>query len=123
MSDSFRILCVEDNAETRLLLEHQLSGSFEITFATKEEEALEVIDSKSFDLLLLDINLQAENGGIRVLRSVREREDVPTPPAVALTAFVMPDDREKILEEGFDAYVPKPFTKPGLLSTIEETLA
>ena len=93
-----------------------------MTFATKEEKALELIDSNSFDLLLLDINLQAENGGVQILRSVRKREDVPNPPAVALTAFAMPGDREDLLSEGFDAYVSKPFTKPNLLSTIEKLL-
>jgi CheY-like chemotaxis protein len=122
LSEPLHILSVEDNDHTRLLLKHQLSDPHEVTLAPDEEEALEAIESTSFDLLLLDINLQAESGGVDLLRTVRRRDDLPDPPAIALTAFAMPDERQWLLNEGFDAYVGKPFTKANLISTIEETL-
>lgn len=116
------ILSVENDPPTRFLLEHELKGIYEITLATDEKEALEAIESNSFDLLLLDINLQAPKGGVEILHTVRNRDDLPDLPAIALTAYAMPSDKERLLNEGFDAYVAKPFTKANLLSTIEKTL-
>lgn len=116
------ILSVEDEPAIRIILEYHLQGIYEVTLSTDEEEALEAIESTSFDLLLLNINLDAERGGVEILRTVRDRGDLPDPPAIALTAYALPAEKKNLLKEGFDAHVAKPFTKANLISTIEETL-
>lgn len=113
-SEPLRILSVEDNPETRLVLRHLLEGTYEIAFASDAEEALEVIGSQSFDLLLLDINLGEGMSGAELLRLIRRREEMMGIPAIALTAYAMPGDREELLESGFDAYQRKPFTRAEL---------
>lgn len=123
MAEPFQILSVEDNADTRLLLKHTLKDDYEVTFALSVDEALKAVTSKSFDLLLLDINLSTEQGGVELLQEVRNRDDLDDIPAIALTAFAMPGDREDLLASGFDEYVGKPFTKAELTKTIEQTLA
>lgn len=117
-----RILSVEDNADTRLLLKHTLQDSYEVTFAPDVEEAMDAVETEPFDLLLLDINLGTENGGVELLHMIRDREDIGEIPAIALTAFAMPGDREELLAEGFDEYVGKPFTHAELQETIDQTL-
>lgn len=122
-SETPRILSVEDNADTRFLLKHTLQDAYEVTFAPDVEEAMDTVETEPFDLLLLDINLGTKNGGVELLHMIREREDIGEIPAIALTAFAMPGDREELLGEGFDEYVGKPFTHAELRETIEQTLS
>lgn len=53
---------------------------------------------------------------------MRERKDGEKIPAIALTAYAMPGDREELLEKGFDGYVSKPFTRAELTEAIEQVL-
>jgi len=121
-SESARILAVEDNSETQLLLEHLLKGSYDVEVVPGVEGALEAVDTRSFDVLLLDINLSEEQTGTELLYRIRERDGMGSIPAVALTAYAMPGDREDFLEKGFDEYVSKPFTRADLTEAIENTL-
>lgn len=123
MAEPIQILSVEDNADTRLLLKHTLKDDYEVTFAPGVDGALDAVASDSFDLLLLDINLGTERGGVKLLQEIRERDGLEDVPAIALTAFAMPGDREDLLARGFDAYVGKPFTHAELTSTIDRTLS
>jgi len=118
-----RILAVEDNSETQLLLEHLLKKSFEVVVVPGVDAALEAVDNHSFDALLLDINLSEQRTGTDLLHLLRERDDMADVPAIALTAYAMPGDREDFLEAGFDQYVSKPFTRADLKEAIEMTLA
>lgn len=118
-----RILAVEDNSETQLLLEHLLKTSFEVIVVPGVDEALEAAGEQSFDALLLDINLSEQRTGTDLLHLLREKKRMTDVPAIALTAYAMPGDREDFLEAGFDQYVSKPFTRADLTEAIEATLA
>lgn len=121
-TDRPRILAVEDNAETQLLLEHLLKDSFEVTVVAGVDGALTAVEEHSYDALLLDINLSEERTGTDLLHLLRERDDVSDVPAIALTAYAMPGDREDFLDAGFDEYVSKPFTRDDLTEAIEASL-
>jgi CheY-like chemotaxis protein len=124
MSDeSARVLAVEDNSETQLLLEHLLKKSYDVVVVAGVEEALDAVEKTRFDILLLDINLSEERTGTDLLHMLRERNDLDGVPAIALTAYAMPGDREDFLEAGFDQYVSKPFTRADLTEAIEASLA
>jgi len=118
-----RVLAVEDNSETQLLLEHLLKKSYEVTVVTGVEEALAAVEDTQFDILLLDINLSEERTGTDLLHMLRERNDLDDVPAIALTAYAMPGDREDFLDAGFDQYVSKPFTRADLTDAIETSLS
>lgn len=120
-SETRRILYVEDIPETQFLVE-QLIDTDDLVCASNADEALRAIESESFDLLLLDINLGPGKSGTKLLHTVRERKDGEKIPAIALTAYAMPGDREELLEKGFDGYVSKPFTRAELTEAIEEVL-
>lgn len=121
--DSPRILAVEDNSETQLLLEHLLKESFEVTVVGGVDDALEAVEDQSFDAMLLDINLSEQRTGTDLLHLLRERDTMTDVPAIALTAYAMPGDREDFLEAGFNQYVSKPFTRDDLTEAIETSLA
>lgn len=121
-----RILAVEDNAETRLLLQHLLKDDFDVTIVPHVDAALEtaeaVTSDERFDALLLDINLSDRHTGTDLLHMLRESHDMEQTPAIAMTAYAMPGDRESFLEAGFDHYVSKPFTRADLMDTIWRAL-
>ncbi|MEF8796332.1 MAG: response regulator [Salinivenus sp.] len=117
-----RVLAVEDNSETQLLLEHLLKKSYEVVVVAGVDEALDTVSDTHFDALLLDINLSEERTGTDLLHLLRERNDLNDVPAIALTAYAMPGDREDFLESGFDQYVSKPFTRADLTEAIETSL-
>lgn len=123
-SETPHLLAVEDNPDTRLLLKHLLGGDYRLKFATTAKEALQALKSiRSFDLLLVDISLGSEASGTDLVREIKEREEFGDVPAIAVTAYAMPGDREELLNNGFDAYVGKPFTKEELGRAIDQTLA
>lgn len=116
------ILAVEDNSETQLLLDHLLKSSFNVVVVAGVEDALDAVEEYSFDAFLLDINLSEERTGTDLLHLLRDQDGMADTPAVALTAYAMPGDREDFLEAGFDQYVSKPFTRADLTDAIEEAL-
>lgn len=116
------ILVVEDNPETQLLLKHLLAPSFDLIVTGDVDTALTAAEDRRFDILLLDINLGEQRTGIDLLHLLRERDNRPAIPAIALTAYAMPGDRETFIEKGFDAYVSKPFTRDDLTEVITSVL-
>ena len=118
-----RILLVEDNADTRFLIESLLEDSFSIRTAADAETALQLVSDQTFDLVLMDINLGSGPTGEDVAGKIRSMKRFAEVPVVAVTAYALPGDREAILEKGFDAYLSKPFTGEELLESINAALA
>ncbi len=116
------VLVVEDNAETRLLLRHLLSGYYEVALAATVDDALRRAVASRFDLLIIDINLGEARTGIDVLQFVRGQSKHAAVPALALTAYALPGDEERYLAAGFDRYLSKPFTNSQLLGLIRKLL-
>jgi PAS domain S-box-containing protein len=119
-----QLLAVEDNRDTRRLLKRVLRPTWAATTARGPQEALEAAEETAFDAVIVDIHLAAELDGTDVMH--RLRRDGPRAahyrqvPFVALTAYAMPDDEAQFLEDGFDAYLPKPFTKEDLLTALQK---
>ena len=120
--DQPRILAVEDNPETQLLLRHLLRDLYDIVIANGVDEALTKADDHAFQLLLLDINLSEQKTGLDLLDMLREKDNTRNAASIALTAYAMPGDRENFLEAGFDSYLSKPFTRDDLLEVIKSAL-
>lgn len=116
------LLFVEDNPKTRLLVKHLLNGTYDITLVPDAEAALQAMGETDFDGLLVDIHLGEGLGGTELLHRDREEKLAGGAPAIAVTAYAMPGDRQKYLEEGFDEYVGKPFTGADLRGAIDQVL-
>lgn len=122
-SETPHLLSVEDNKETQTILKHLLEEEYQLTFVSSVEEAAGALASDGpFDLLLVDINLGPGKSGVELLHKIEDRENVGEVPAIAVTAYAMPGDREDLLDKGFDGYVSKPFTRAELIETIEQML-
>ncbi len=108
-----QILLVEDNPDNRLLVAVLLEERYRVVEAASAEEALVLLPMLSLDLLLIDISLPGMDG-VELLAAVRRRPGRRLP-AIAFTAHAMEGDRERFLEQGFDAYLSKPILHESLL--------
>lgn len=118
-----RVLVLEDNAESRLLLRHLLRRDFDATLIGGVDEALEIAQKSTFDVALLDINLGEKRTGVDVLKLLRTMPQHRDLPALACTAYALPGDRERFLEAGFAGYVSKPFVKAELMTALHKAVA
>jgi PAS domain S-box-containing protein len=110
-------LVVDDSPANRTLMERIL-GAFGCTVvsAASGEEALRIVDSSTWDLVFMDIQLPGING-IEAMRKLREKG--VRGPYVALTAFAMKGDPERFLAEGFDGFIAKPVRIAEIVSFLE----
>jgi len=119
-----RVLVVEDEADSRDLICFLLEqAGAAVTGVGSAAKALEQIDAIAPDVLVSDIGM-GEQDGYDLLRALRRR-DSPSAriPAVAVTAYARPEDREHALAAGFHAHVGKPISPKDLVSTIERLAA
>ena len=114
-----RVLVVDDEPEIRTMIATVLrGGGASVVTASSAAEAFELISQQSFDVLVSDIAMPTEDGH-SLLRRVRARDDERCRiPAVALTAYGGPLQRELALSAGFNDYVKKPFSPKELLRAL-----
>jgi CheY-like chemotaxis protein len=102
------ILIAEDNLVNRELLREMLEArNYRVVEARDGKEALAKIDEVKPDLVLLDINMPVLDG-FAVIRLIREHPAFDRLPVLAVTAYAMKEDRERVLGAGFDGYIAKP---------------
>lgn len=103
-----KILVVEDNPlNQELILEILRSQGFTVDTADDGEKAIKITENARYDLILMDIALPGIDG-VEATRIIKSKPGYKNIPVVALTAFAMAGDRERLLKSGFDDYIPKP---------------
>jgi CheY-like chemotaxis protein len=117
-----KILIAEDNAVNRELLRELLEiRGHTVEEACDGQEALHMIEQTKPDLLLLDIGMPLLDG-FAVVRKIRENPQWAPLPVVAVTAYAMQGDREKILNSQFDGYLSKPVDARSLAEELDRLL-
>jgi len=117
-SGSKTVLIVEDNALNLKLFDDLLTHYGYTTIVTgRGETALELARQNTPDLILLDMQLP-DISGMDAARRLKADEETRAIPVIAVTAFAMSGDREKILASGCDDYLPKPFKVEDLLRIV-----
>ena len=84
-------------------------------------EALELARAHRPDLILMDIQLP-EVSGLEVTKWIKEDDDLKTIPVIAVTAFAMKGDEERIRQGGCEAYISKPISVAKFLETVRSYL-
>jgi CheY-like chemotaxis protein len=103
-----RILVVEDNLMNMELAVDLLTlQGYKVLEAHTGQEALEISNSQSLDLILMDVQLPGMDG-LTVTRKIRENPRTKDIPIIALTAHAMKGDEERILQNGCTGYISKP---------------
>ena len=117
--DKLTILVAEDSADNFKLFETILKKDYTILHAWDGREAVELFKTHQPHLVLMDINMPVLNGyeATAEIRKLSERV-----PIIAVTAYAYASDEERIMNSGFDAYVPKPLNASIMRSKIVELL-
>jgi CheY-like chemotaxis protein len=117
-----RILIVEDNQTNFALMEYLLHAfGYEVLAARDGEQGISVAKRDLPDLILMDLQLPGISGFEAAAR-IRDASRHARVPIIAVTAFAMVGDRERVLAEGFDGYISKPITPETFVSEIEAYL-
>jgi CheY-like chemotaxis protein len=118
-----KVLIAEDNAVNRELLRELLElRGYTVLEACDGQEALRSIEQNQPELLLLDIGMPVMDG-FAVIKSIRRDPRLANLRAVAVTAYAMRGDRERILNSGFDGYLSKPVDSSSLAEELERVLS
>lgn len=119
---SKRVLIVEDNELNMKLFHDLLDAHGYETLQTRDGmEALEIARSERPDLILMDIQL-SEVSGLEVTKWLKEDDTLKQIPVVAVTAFAMKGDEEKIRQGGCEAYIAKPISVAQFMETVQRFL-
>ena len=117
-----RVLIVEDNELNMKLFNDLLEANGYQVIQTRDGlSALDLARKHRPDLILMDIQLP-EVSGIEVTKWLKEDDDLRAIPVIAVTAFAMKGDEQKIREGGCEAYVSKPISVISFLKTIDSFL-
>ncbi len=116
-----KLLVVDDAKDNRLIMEQHLKRTpYDFDMAENGEEALELLENETYDLVFMDMQMPVMDGykstaKLREMEAKQERERVIV---VALTAHTLTGDQNKCLEAGCDDYLPKPVRKAELLDVL-----
>ena len=112
-------MIVEDNELNMKLFRDLIEASGYGTIQTRNGlEALDLARQHKPDLILMDIQLP-EVSGLDVTKWLKEDEELHSIPVIAVTAFAMKGDEERIRQGGCEAYISKPISVPGFLEIIK----
>ncbi len=117
------VLIVEDNELNMKLFNDLLEAHGYATLQTRSGvEAVELARKHRPDLVLMDIQLP-EVSGLQVIIWMKSDQDLKDIPIIAITAFAMKGDEEKIRQGGCDAYLSKPISVVKFLETVRHYLS
>ena len=116
------VLIVEDNELNMKLFHDLLDAHGYRTLQTRNGmDALRIARERRPDLILMDIQLP-EVSGLEVTKWIKEDDNLKSIPIIAVTAFAMKGDEEKIREGGCEAYIAKPISVVQFLETVDRFL-
>ncbi len=121
ISGGLRVLLAEDHPINRKVAVAMLEGlGHSIAVAADGSQALAALDAGEFDVVLMDVQMPVLDG-FEATAAIRSREASTgrRTPIIALTAHAMKGDRERCLDAGFDAYLPKPIRRAELVAALE----
>jgi CheY-like chemotaxis protein len=113
------ILIIEDNQANMQLMVYLLNAFGHKTFeATEGESGLAAAQRELPDLILCDLQMPGMDG-YEVARQIRLKPQLKTIPLVAVTAYAMVGDRDRILASGFNGYISKPIDPEKFVQQVE----
>ena len=117
-----RILIVDDSEKNLKLCELLVSSlGYETITASNGKDGISLAAEKMPNLILMDIKMPGMDGTatLKALKSDEKTRDIPV---IAVTAYAMKNDRQRLLDYGFSEYVAKPVKKSEFIEVLQKTL-
>ncbi|MCU0343151.1 MAG: PAS domain S-box protein [Ignavibacterium sp.] len=120
--DLSKLFClyIEDQVDSQILFKVQMKELHDIKFAVSFEDAQILMNKHQFDFIVMDINLQGEYNGLDALKIIKTMPAFSSIPIIAVTAYVLPGDKEKFIAAGFDDFISKPIFKEKMMESLEK---
>jgi len=116
------VMVVEDNEKNRKLMRVVLKAKgYNVIEATTGEEAMSTLKKQKPDIILMDIQLPGIDG-ITLIKQIKVDENTKDIPIIAVTAYAMKGDEQKMISSGCDGYISKPIDTHELPNIIEQYL-
>jgi PAS domain S-box-containing protein len=120
---SLSCLYIEDQVDSQILFKVQMKELKDVKFAVSFEEALPLLTMQKYDFIVMDINLQGEYNGLDALKMIRQMPEFISLPVIAVTAYVLPGDKDKFIAAGFTDFISKPIFREKMISALEKIFA
>ena len=117
-----KLLVVEDNRETQLIIKVALRNNYDLQAVTNVNDAISSLSKNEIDLVLLDLNLSGKEDGRIILSEIRDKMKNDKLPVIIVTAYDLTPDDEKFFREKANGLITKPFDKKDLLGIINKVL-
>ncbi|HYG78715.1 MAG TPA: response regulator [Planctomycetota bacterium] len=115
-----KLLIVDDDGDTRELLRYALTQwGADVVTASTAQEAVDKLKSNRVQLVLSDIGME-DHDGYWLLHKIKQEH--PTLPVIALTAYARPEDEDQARRSGFDAFITKPLEPASIASIVAKNL-
>ena len=121
-SPKSKILVVEDNTETQLIIKINLRDVYDVELTDNADDAITLIKKNDFDLVLLDINLGNSDDGRDVLNMIKKEVEYSHIPVIIITAYDIKKEEKDLLMNLSCDFLEKPLDKKVLLDSIASCL-
>lgn len=114
-----KILYIENDPASVILLKRILSNEFIFDSANTDKEAIKKVEENEYDLILMDINLNCDMNGEDLMRLFKRIPNTSKIPIFAVTTRAFGNEGERLLDEGFNGYFAKPYDTENLIKLIK----
>lgn len=122
MSEKKKVLVVEDNELNQKLFCDLLGVCGADVIQTRDgSQVIEIVREQKPDLILMDIQLP-QVSGLDITADLKKQDDLKAIPVIAVTAFAMKGDEDKIRQGGCEDYISKPISVPDFMEMIKKYL-
>ena len=123
MKKQYRILIADDDFVSLKAAQKILEKrGYNTSTARSGKEVLDRIADDQFDLILMDIKMPGMNGMDATKQIRGKKSELKNIPIVAMTAYAMYGDKERLLQAGIDDYIAKPLEKEDLIEVVERNV-
>lgn len=116
----FNLLLVEDDLINAKIILKFLQNEYNTDWVNSGNEAINFSRNKKYDAILMDISLKGDIDGLMATSRIRKIKGYESTPVIAVTAYAMVGDKEKILSGGCTHYISKPFSRSELLMLLNK---
>ena len=115
-----KILFVDNDKFSRDFIKISLKNFYEVEVTENGESAIQKVNESIYAAILMDIGLGSGMNGIETAKEIRKINGYETTPIIAVTAFAMKGDKEKMLSNGLTDYISKPFMRQEIINLLKK---